>query len=173
MSFFICVSCLKPDVQETEKRRRRKQQKQISRRRYKQQKQRILKPEVQKREMFNKFREIFKGFILWNMSDAPVEKIVSRNIADATSFVVIYGVDSHPLLAPSQTKPFIECLRVAIEYSKEVSLILFWARGFVDTEKVKCESQCKITIDSFTDIFPDIKENVLYIIHKDYSKLYQ
>ena len=107
------------------------------------------------------------------MSDAPVGKIVSRNIADTTSFVVIYGVDSHPLLDPPYTKPFIECLRAASEYSKEVSLMLFWPRGFVDKEKVKCECQCKITIDSFADIFPDIKENVLYIIHKDGSRLYQ
>ena len=107
------------------------------------------------------------------MSDAPVGKIVSRNIADTTSFVVIYGVDSHPLLDPPYITPFIESLRFATEHSKSVSLMSFWARGYVYTEKVKYESQCKITVDSFLNIFPDIKENVLYIIHKDYSKLYQ
>jgi len=140
MCFFVCVFCLKPNVQET---------------------------------------EIFKEFILWNMSGTPVGKIVSRNIANTASFVLTDGLDSelvfHGIINKEgrRVKPFIENLRFATEHSKSVSLMLFWSVRGVGTKKVKCESQCKITVDSFLNIFPDIKENVLYIIHKDYSKLYQ
>ena len=140
MSFFVCISCLKPDVQET---------------------------------------EMFKEFILWDMSGTPVGKTVSRNIANTTSFMLTDDWDSRWVIYGKTSKegrhitPFIESLRFATEHSKSVSLMSFWARGYVYTEKVKYESQCKITVDSFLNIFPDIKENVLYIIHKDYSKLYQ
>ena len=140
MCFYVCISCLKPDIHET--------------------------------EMFK------EPFILWNTSDTPVGKIVSRNIANTASFVVTYAGDSYSLINRAgkelrHATPFIEYLRFATEHSKSVSLMLFWSVRGVDTKKVKCESQCKITVDSFLNIFPDIKENVLYIIHKDYSKLYQ
>ncbi len=129
------------------------------------------KPKIPEAELFN------EPFTLLNMSETPVGKITSRGITDDVPFMVIYSCDSHSLInrAGKELKhagQFIKCLKRACQHSKSVSLLLFFARGNIYTEKVKVKEQRKITLESFTEAFPDIDENILYIVYQDYSRIH-
>ena len=150
MSYFICVCCNKPVHERT-------------------------KP-LAKQE-----KEIFSpGFKLYDMRNTPVGLSVARNYVGYVPYVITrgIGVSSRGIInkGPKEERCaplFLEKLKEACGYSKSVSLLLWWSHGWIYTEIVPVIRQYKLSFEEFGKIFPNIEENVLYVIHRDCSKYYE
>ena len=158
MSYFLCVCCNKPIVKRN-------------------------KPPAKKEEEL--FFPILKmenmrgaSFKLTDMRSTPVGSSVARNFVGDVPYVITVGFDSRALInkGPKENRCgtlFMESLKGACRYSKSVSLLLWWSHGWIYTEIVPVIRQCKLSFDEFEKIFPDIEENVLYVVHRDCSKYHE
>ncbi len=116
-----------------------------------------------------------KPLNLWDMRGAPIGSAVSRNLPGVVPYMATFGQCSQALVdkGPKNERLaalFLERLQIACERAKSVSLLLFFARGYVYDEIVPVKSRVKTTINEFAKIFPNVEENALYVVHKDYGK---
>ena len=117
-----------------------------------------------------KVGEIFlPPFQLVDMKGTPIGQIVSRG-TKCSSYIITLNQVSESMLdkGPKNDRCsniFSDSIKIACQYAKSVTLLLRFFNGNIYTEKVNVCSRIKIDVLTFASIFPNVTENVLYIIY--------
>jgi hypothetical protein len=103
------------------------------------------------------------------LSNQRLRKNVLGNRVDGKAYVVTHAGCSSDLLGKSTrrrdlTAQFLHSIARVLCEVPALSILLHWAHGPVEDEVFETRDRRRVTLDEFLSIFPDLDDDVRYIL---------